>query len=90
MGNYPSNLGEIVRQIGHQSVHASVYSHPRLGVAASVSWGVWEGSENVRSHPQVKMERDTAMRDWREALDLLEQCIAVARRQLDLFDAGDK
>jgi hypothetical protein len=71
-------------EIGHKSLSASVYSHPRAGVGASLCWGVWEGSQSVRTRPQVSYSRDSSIRDWMDALDILEQLIMAARRQLEL------
>lgn len=90
MARLPEGIPEIAREIGHKSVSAHVYSHPRLGVAAQISWGVWKGSDNVRSVPQVQYNRDTSMANWEDALRVLEQCIDTARRQLTLMDALDE
>jgi hypothetical protein len=68
----------------------SVYSHPQLGVAAQLGWGVWRGSRNVRTFPQVQYSRDASLADWRDALDVLEKCIAAARRQLELVDLPEE
>lgn len=90
MSDLPAGIPEIARQIGHKSVSVHVYSHPRLGVAAQLSWGVWKGSESVRSVPQVRYARDSSMANWEDALRVLEQCIAQARRQLAILDALDE
>lgn len=58
-------------------------------MAATLNWGIFEGSTSVRSYSQVKLSRDFAIADWKDALDILEQCIAVARRQLELLDVPD-
>lgn len=84
------DIPALVRLPGHQSLNGGIYSHPNLGVAGSLAWGVWKGSQNVRSVPQVKYSRDTAIRDWRDALDVLEQMITTARRQLELLDTPDE
>lgn len=68
----------------------SLYSHPALGVAGSLSWGVWKGSHSVRTFPQVKYARDAALTDWRDALSLLRQMIDAAERQLALIDIPDE
>ncbi len=88
MATFPSEIKRAAAQIGHKSLSASVYSHPRAGVGADLSWGVWKGSQNVRTRPQVSYSRDSAIKDWMDALDILEQLIMAARRQLELV--GDE
>lgn len=90
MADLPAGIPAIVRLPGHQSVSVHVYSHPRMGVAGSLCWGIWKGSENVRSYPQVKLERDFAISGWEDALDVLEQMIAMGRRQLALLDVPEE
>lgn len=68
----------------------SLYSHPSLGVAGSLTWGVWKGSVNVRSFPQVKYARDHAIADWHDAVALLRQMIDACERQLALLDISDE
>jgi len=75
---------------GHQSLSVHVYSHPKAGIAASLSWGVWKGSTSVRTVPQVQYSSDESLRDWQHALDVLEQCVMAARRQLELLDVEDE
>jgi len=84
------DIPALAREIGHKSVNVSVYSHPRLGLAGSLSWGVWKGSENVRTAAQVRISRDESIRDWQHALDVLEEAIAMARRQLALLDVPEE
>jgi hypothetical protein len=86
----PDGIPVIARQIGHKSMSVSVYSHPRLGVAAQLCWGVWKGSENVRSIPQIQYARDNSLANWEDALAVLEQCVLAARRQLQMLDALDE
>lgn len=88
MAKFPVEIKRAAAQIGHKSLSASVYSHPRAGVGASLCWGVWEGSQNVRTRPQVSYSRDSSIKDWMDALDILEQLIMAARRQLELV--GDE
>lgn len=88
MATFPAEIKAAVAQIGHKSVSASVYSHPRFGVGADLSWGVWKGSDNVRTRPQVSYSRDSSIKDFNDALDILEQMIKAARRQLELV--GDE
>lgn len=88
MAKFPVEIKKAAAQIGHKSLSASVYSHPRAGVGASLCWGVWEGSRSVATRPQVSYCRDTAIKDWMDALDILEQLIMAARRQLELV--GDE
>lgn len=90
MARLPDGIPELAREIGHKSMSVSVYSHPKAGIAAQLSWGVWKGSTNVRSIPQVQYASDESLRDWRHALDVLEQCILAARRQLELIDIPDE
>lgn len=86
MADLPKGIPALAAQIGHKSMSVSLYSHPSLGVAGSLTWGVWEGSRNVRSFPQVKYARDAAFRDWQEAVSLLRVMIDQAERQLELLD----
>ena len=90
MAKLPKGIPVIAREIGHKSVSVHVYSHPRAGVAAQLSWGVWKGSQNVRSLPQVQYSRDYSITDWKDAMDILEQCIQAARRQLEILDIPDE
>jgi hypothetical protein len=90
VGALPDGIPEIARAIGHKSMSVHVYSHPRLGCSASLSWGVWKGSESVRRVPQIQYSRDTSMANWEDALSVLEQCIMAARRQLEMLDALDE
>jgi hypothetical protein len=83
-------MKEIVRQIGHQSIGVHVYSHPRLGVAATLTWDVYKGSTNVRTKPQCSYTRDASLKGWPDALDIMEQLIGAARRQLELLDLDDE
>lgn len=89
MPELPSGLPALMRQTGHKSMNLAVYSHPRLGLSAALSWGVFEGSDSVRTYQQVKYARDTSLADWNDALNVLERCIEAARRQLALLDTGD-
>lgn len=84
MASWPSEIKKNAALIGHKSLSASVYSHPRYGVGASLDWGVWKGSQSVRTRPQVSYSRDSSIKDWMDALEILEQLIMVARRQLEL------
>ena len=84
MASWPSEIKKNAALIGHKSLSASVYSHPRHGVGASLNWGVWKGSDSVRTRPQITYSRDSAIKDWMDALDILEQLIMAARRQLEL------
>ena len=90
MADLPSGIPALAAEIGHKSMSVSVYSHPALGVAGSLSWGVWKGSQNVQSFPQVKYSRDSALADWRDALALMRHMIDAAERQLALLDISDE
>lgn len=84
MAKLPAEIKKAVALIGHKSVSVHVYSHPRAGIGASLSWGVYRGSTSVATRPQVSYSRDTPLRDWEDALDVMEQLIAAARHQLVL------
>lgn len=84
MATWPAEIKKNAALVGHKSLSASVYSHPRYGVGASLEWGVWKGSDNVRTRPQISYSRDSSIKDWMDALDILEQLIGAARRQLEL------
>lgn len=86
MATWPAEIKKNAALVGHKSLGAHVYSHPRYGVGASLDWGVWKGSDNVRTRPQISYSRDSAIKDWMDALDILEQLIAAARRQLELAE----
>ena len=90
MAELPKGIPSLAREIGHKSVSVSVYSHPRLGVAGSLTWGVYKGSDSIRSFPMVKYSRDASFKDWEDAMDLLEQMILAARRQLALLDIPEE
>lgn len=90
MASSAAGIPAIVREIGHKSMSIHVYSHPRAGIAAQLSWGVWKGSTNVRSKPQVTFSRDASLKDWEDALDVAYKLIAAARRQLELLDTADE
>lgn len=88
MAKFPVEIKRAAAQIGHKSLSASVYSHPRTGIGATLAWGVWKGSQSLATRPQVSYCRDSSIRDWMDALDVLEQLIMAARRQLELV--GDE
>ena len=90
MADLPSGIPVLAAEIGHKSMSVSLYSHPALGVAGSLSWGVWKGSQTVRSFPQVKYSRDAALADWRDAIALLRHMIDAAERQLAILDTSDE
>lgn len=90
MADLPKGIPSLAAQIGHKSMSVSLYSHPALGVAGSLSWGVWKGSVNVRTFPQVKYARDAALADWHDAIALLRQMIDAAERQLAILDIEDE
>lgn len=83
-------IPEIAGRLGHKSIHVSIYSHPDLGVAGKVSWGVYKGPKSLMSLSQVTMGTDQPMKDWRDGLKLLEDMIAMARRQLEVLDPLDE
>lgn len=87
MADLPKGIPALAAEIGHKSMTVSLYSHPALGVAGSLQWGVWKGSQSVRSFPQVKYSRDKSFRDWQDAVSLLRQMIDAAERQLEILDA---
>ena len=88
MSDLPKGIPALAAQIGHKSMYVSVYSHPRLGVAGTLSWGVWKGSDNIRTFPQVKYSRDKSFEDWQDAVSILRQMIDAAERQLEILDAS--
>jgi hypothetical protein len=90
MAKLPAEIKTAAALIGHKSLSAHVYSHPKAGIGADLCWGVWEGSRSVATVPQVSYSQDTALKDWREALDILERLILAARHQLELVDDEDE
>lgn len=90
MADLPSGIPALAAEIGHKSMSVSLYSHPALGIAGSLSWGVWKGSQSVRTFPQVKYGRDSAIASWQDALSVLRQMIDAAERQLALLDISDE
>lgn len=90
MADLPSGIPVLAAEIGHKSMSVTVYSHPALGVAGSLSWGVWKGSQSVRTFPQVKYSRDQAIASWQDALSLMRYMIDAAERQLALLDISDE
>jgi hypothetical protein len=90
VSDLPSGIPQLACEIGHKSMSVTVYSHPSFGVAGSLSWGVWKGSQSVRTFPQVKYSRDAAIASWQDAVSLLRHMIDAAERQLAILDVSDE
>lgn len=90
MAKLAPQIAQAAALIGHKSLSVHVYSHPKAGIGASLSWGVWEESRSVAVTPQVSYSRDSSLRDWRDALDVVEQLVMAARHQLELCGESDE